>query len=79
MSKNQSFFGAVKAPVISVASAVSTMADTVDVLATTGKVVAQNLLATTLLDGHTDLIQKHGDDVATKLSASKDFYNSLGL
>jgi hypothetical protein len=79
MSKNISFFGAVKAPVVSIASAVTTMADTVDTLASVGKVQAQNLHATSLLEGHTDLITRFGDDVSTKLADSINFYNSLGV
>lgn len=78
-SVNKSFFGAVKAPVISIASAVATTADTVNYIATVGKVQSQNLLAETLLDGHTNLISKHGENVAEKLQNSKSFYDSLGL
>jgi len=79
MSTNKSFFGAVKAPVISIASAVATTADTVNTIATVGKVQSQNLLATTLLDGHKDLIDRHGENVSEKLQSSKSFYDSLGL
>jgi hypothetical protein len=79
MSKNISFFGAVKAPVVSIASAVTTLADTVDTLASVGKVQGPNLHASSLLEGHTDLITRFGDDVSTKLADSISFYNSLGV
>ena len=76
---SKSFFGAVKAPIISTASAVATTADVLNIVAEVAKAQSQNLLATTLLDGHKDLIDRHGENVAEKLQSSKSFYDSLGL
>lgn len=79
MASNTSFFGAIKAPVVSITSAVATTAEVVDIVAKAGKVQAQNLLAETLLENHKSLIEAHGQDVSTKLEESVNFFSKLPL
>ena len=74
-SKKKTLMEKITSPLDALASASRTTV----LLMQTGEVKAQNLLASTLLDGYKDLLDRHGDDVAEKLQASKSFYDSLDL
>lgn len=72
-----SLFGSLKSVVVATASTVTTTANAVHNVARVGELQSQNLLAETALDGHQELIAKHGDDVGTKLTNAMSFYGSL--
>lgn len=72
-----SLFGSLKSVVVATASTITTTANAVHNVARVGELQSQNLLAETALDGHAELINKHGADVGAKLTEAMSFYGSL--